>query len=78
MQGTVWIKSDKSVAVDPVCMEGEFAMADWDKPRLFYDKTTQPGLSRRSEEGRDKRVSTTKRKAHSKREGPTQTYNLPW
>ena len=39
------------VGVDPVCMEGVFSRADWDKPRLFYDKATRSGLSRGGDEG---------------------------
>ena len=42
--------------VDPVCMDGVSARADWDKPRLFTGKSTRSGLSREGDEGWDKRV----------------------
>ena len=52
-----------SVGVNPVCVEGVYAGADWYKHRLAYAKATWSGLGKSGEEGWDKRVKTTKKKS---------------
>ena len=56
--------------LNPVCMEGMFARAGWDKPRLLSLKATQPGLSWGAEEEWYKRVRSKQEKSLQQKRGP--------
>ena len=53
-----------------------YAVMSWGKPSLALAKATKSGLGRVESRDGIRRRDTNKKKACSKREGPTQTGNL--